>query len=100
MVVAVRSGTGCADARPIAGSSVLHVSGDTSTDSTTHDQKGTCPGIPPCELVVTTELRQRRLSEFLLNTHENNIFADFVVAPSGHQQHAELPPRRVNRIHA
>jgi hypothetical protein len=36
------------------------------------------PGIPPSELVVATALRQR-LPEFLLNTAENNIWAEFIV---------------------
>jgi DDE superfamily endonuclease len=36
------------------------------------------PGIPPSELVVATALRQR-LPEFLLNTAENNICAQFIV---------------------
>jgi len=35
------------------------------------------PGIPPSELVVATALRQR-LPEFLLNSHQTNIFAKFI----------------------
>ena len=35
------------------------------------------PGIPPSELVVATALGQR-LPEFLLNTHQTNIFAKFI----------------------
>src|SRR5271157_5377255 len=54
------------------------------------------PGIPPSELVVAIALRQR-LPEFLLNTDQTNIFAKFIAERSGHQQDADLPPRRMNR---